>query len=82
MTKDNIDLAIAILLEHHSNKISINKLPNDSSSVSDAAPIVIHKCVPSVIDKLIKNDFSLSMSTRFGGLLVNHYNFSKSKNQN
>jgi len=60
MKKVNLQEIIEIAAEHHSTKLTINKVrPNDT--VSNAVPVVIHDCVPSVINKLKDAGFMLSM---------------------
>lgn len=57
----NLLKAIELAKENHSTKLTINHIRSGDTSVSSAIPIVIHECVPAVIDKLKDAGFSLSM---------------------
>ena len=71
MKPENLALAIKICAEHHSTKLSLNHIRHNNNSVSAAIPLVIHECCASVVDKLIKEKFSLSMGPE--GLHVDDY---------
>ena len=74
MKNEDFILAINILTMHHSNEIIINHVkPNGfvGDMVNGSPTIHIKNCVPSVIDKLTKNGFSVGMSN--GLMTVNKY---------
>ena len=51
MKKEDFISAIHICEEHHSTKLTINLVP-EGQVVSNAQRLVIHECVPAVINKL------------------------------
>jgi hypothetical protein len=61
--KDFYD-AIEILTKHHSNEIVINKVEphGQVSPVLESPTIHIKNCVPSVVNKLVKAGFMVSMT--------------------
>lgn len=61
--------AITICAEHHSTKLTINYVKEDGF-VPDATTLVIHECVPSVINKLKDDGFMLGMNEH--GMYVDH----------
>ncbi len=70
MKRDQFLKALEIITEHHSTQISINLPKGDSCCFISEGEIRlhIHKCVPSVINKLIAAGFSLEMTDQ--GLYV------------
>jgi hypothetical protein len=70
MEKADVLKAVEIMLDNHSNNISINKLAKGDSFVPNAAKLVIHDCVPAVVNKLKEAGFMLSMSSVHNGMLV------------
>lgn len=72
MKKEDFILAINILTMHHSNEIIINHVkPNGQVGLLEEPTIHIKNCVPSVVDKLTKNGFTVGMSN--GLMTVNKY---------
>ncbi|KKN85475.1 hypothetical protein LCGC14_0277940 [marine sediment metagenome] len=61
--------ALEICAENHSTKLTLNHLMG-KDSVPSAQPLVIHNCVPAVIDKLKTAGFMLGMSEY--GMTVDH----------
>ena len=61
MKTENLLKAIEIITAHHSTKMTINKVKS-GEVVSSARTLVIHNCVPSVINKLRDEGFMLSMT--------------------
>ena len=67
MRTTNLLKVIELAAAHHSTTLTINQVrPNDV--VSNAIPVVIHDCVPALVDKLKDAGFLLSMSD--GGMHV------------
>ena len=73
MKTEDFILVINILTLHHSNEIIINKVGDGESvtKVLENPTIHIKNCVPSVIDKLTKNGFTVGMSN--GLMYVNKF---------
>lgn len=60
MKKVNLLRVIELASMQHSTKLTINQVrPNDV--VSNAIPVVIHNCVPALINNLKDEGFMLSM---------------------
>lgn len=59
MKEDNLIKAIKIMAEHHSNKLEITT--SDGNHVDGTIRLYIMECVPSVINKLKEEGFTLGM---------------------
>ena len=64
----NLLRVIELAAQHHSTRLTINQVRPDQS-VSNAIPIVVHNCVPSFVDSLNREGFTLSMGDE--GMHVN-----------
>lgn len=63
--KDFYD-AIEILTKHHSNEIVINQCKQGGQVPDSSSPTLhIKNCVPSVVQKLVKAGFMVSMTNGF-----------------
>jgi len=63
LSKEKLCEALEICAENHSTLLTINSIKK-GNIVSDADSLIIHKCVPAVINKLKDADFMLGMCDR------------------
>lgn len=70
LSKAKLIEALEICAENHSTNVTLNHLM-DTDFVPNAHPLVIHECVPAVVDKLRTAGFMLGM-TKYG-MTVDHF---------
>ena len=70
MKKEELLKAIEICTEYHSTKLTINYVKS-GDVVSNASPLIIHKCCPAVINDLKANGYSVGMCK--AGMYVDKY---------
>ena len=61
MTKEQINFVIATCMEFHSIELLLNYVKPEGT-FDKADPIIIKRCPPGLINKLVDNDYSLSMT--------------------
>jgi hypothetical protein len=71
MKKQHLDLAIKLILESNSAKVSFNVPITDS--YSNVYEILIHDSNATLITELVNNGFSLNMTSK--GLSVRNHTF-------
>jgi hypothetical protein len=70
MKKEELLKAIEICIDHHSTRLTINHVKS-GDVVSNASPLIIHRCCPSVINDLKAHGYSMGMCK--AGLYVDKY---------
>ena len=70
MNDEQLHRALTICAEHHSTNLTIN-LVEDGDIVDDAYPLIIHRCVPAVINKLKDAGFMLGMNSH--GMYIDYH---------